>query len=107
MGEELTSRSPDAILRIETAVLSDFLWHADRFLRPLAHRWPRVVARIVTRLMRTAFRGIVGPMRSGGDAVIDIPHCAFLAGGGRDACVVVCKQPTETYLHDYLACDPA
>jgi hypothetical protein len=61
-----------------------------------------MAARIVALLLRTVFRSIVGPMRSGGDAVIDIPHCTFLAGGGHDACVFVCKKPTERYLHSHF-----
>jgi hypothetical protein len=97
--QELVSRSPDAVLHVEAAVLSDFLGPADRLVRHLTHRWPRASARIVALLLRTAFRSVVGPMRSGGDGVIEIPHCTFLAGGGRDACVFVCQKPTERYLH--------
>ena len=102
VDQELISRSPAAILHIEGAVLADFLGPADRFVRHLVHRWPRTSARIAALLFRTAFRSIVGPMRSGGDAIIDISHCAFLAGGGRDACVIVCKKPTERYLFSRL-----
>ncbi len=102
VSQELTCHAPDEILHIEVAVLADFLGPVGRFTGPLVHRWPRMTARIIARLLRTVVRYIVGPMRSVGDAVIDVPRCAFLAGGGRGACVVVCKKPVESYLHGHL-----
>ncbi|SDP97538.1 beta-carotene isomerase domain-containing protein [Lentzea jiangxiensis] len=71
-------------------------------LRPVARRWPDGLARVVVRLMPAGFRWLVGPIAVRDATTIKIPRCRFLAEGGADACLRVCRTPTASFFAEQV-----
>ncbi|KOV86341.1 beta-carotene isomerase domain-containing protein [Nocardia sp. NRRL S-836] len=70
--------------------------------RPIARRWPDRLARVVVLVMPVGFRWLVGPMAVRDATTVEIPRCRFLAEGGEQACLRVCRTPTARFFTEQV-----
>jgi len=95
--------------RIRTIVHADlrdlFTNPVLRMLRPAVRRWPSPAARIMAGVMPTGFRWLVGPLRRSSANSVEIRQCRFLRECGEQACLRVCKRPTQEFFAEYVGID--